>query len=201
MILAWDIQPTEGIVARTLIDKTQEVIPGCWPLWVSDGWDPYGEALFEGHSIWVSLPKTGKPGRPKGPKPFPHPSLRYGQAVKVRNEHNRVTGVKPKVVFGKVRRSEITTWCIERQNLNFRHENRRLSRKTIAFSKTIDGLRHQLSFYQGYFNFIRPHWGLRIKLNNPGSRKWQRLTPAMAARISGHPWTMKEFLCCKIPLN
>jgi len=44
--------------------------------------------------------------------------------------------------------SEVHTVRIERQNLNERHENRRLTRKTCAFSKKAAWLVRQLNFHQ-----------------------------------------------------
>lgn len=202
IIVAFEVQPTEERVAEPLIAKTEDMIPQSpWPLWVSDGFDSYGEALFQKHCLWKTFHKTGRVGRPKEPTFVPDPRLRYVQAVKIRDRYRHVIGIKPRVVFGRAKKSEITIWCLERQNLNFRQENRRFARKTIAFSKSIRGMENQLAFYQGYFIFIRLHWCLRISWNQPGPKKWQRLTPAMAAGISDHPWTLKEFLCYKIPLN
>lgn len=124
MILSFEVQPAEGRVADPLVASTEAMIPQSpWPLWVSDGWDAYGEALYRRHAVWVHFPRTGRPGRPKEPKLLPHPLLRYGQAVKVRNQE-----VRPRMVYGKAKRSLISTWGLERQNLNFRHENRRLTR-------------------------------------------------------------------------
>lgn len=201
MILFWEVQPTEGEVAYPLVAGTEKMVPQSpWPLWISDGWDAYGEALYQRHVVWMSFPPTGKPGRPKGPKLLPHPHLSYAQAVKIRNQHHHVIDIRPEVVYGKAKKSLISTWCIERQNLNFRHENRRLTRKTLAFSKSLQGLRNQLAFYHGYFNLVRPHWGLRIPSHSP-NRKWQRQTPAQAAGICNHPWSLKEFLGYKISLN
>lgn len=201
MILSWEIQPTEGRVADPLVAHTAAMIAQSpWPLWVSDGWDAYGEALYRRHAVWGTSPQTGRPGRPKEPQLLPHPLLRYGQAVKVRNQYHQVVDVKPRMVYGKAKASAISTWCLERQNLNFRHENRRLTRKTIAFSKSLEGLSYQLAFYHGYFNFVRPHWGLRVPCLHPG-RKWQRQTPAQAAGICDRLWSLKEFLSYKISLN
>ena len=201
MILSWEVQSTEGAVAHPLIAGTEAMIPNSpWPFWVSDGWDAYGEVLYHRHAVWVSFPPTGKAGRPEEPKRLPHPLLRYGQVVKVRNRYHQVIDVRPRMVYGKAVSSEISTWCLERQNLNFRHENRRLTRKTLAFSKSIEGLRNQLAFYHGYFNFVRPHGGLRVASQQPG-RKWQARTPAQAAGICDRPWSMKELMNYKIPLN
>jgi hypothetical protein len=46
----------------------------------------------------------------------------------------------------------IQTVCIERHNLSLRHENRRLTRKTIAFSKDALWLERQMHLSQAYYN-------------------------------------------------
>ena len=54
----------------------------CWPLWCSDGWESYVEALLSFFYITVHFIRTKRRGRPRLPKPVPHPNLRYGQIVK-----------------------------------------------------------------------------------------------------------------------
>ena len=48
-----------------------------------------------------------------------------------------------------------------------------------------------------YYNLIRPHKALRLEVND-ASRRWQQRTPAMAAGLTDHIWTVKE-LFLKIP--
>ena len=43
-----------------------------------------------------------------------------------------------------------------------------------------------------YYNLIRPHKTLRLKNENGGGRKWNERTPAMAAGLTDHIWTLKE---------
>jgi hypothetical protein len=58
-------------------------------------------------------------------------------------------------------------------------QNRRFTRLTNAFSKKIDNHRHALALFYMYYNFGRVHQTLRM-------------TPAMAASVSDHIWTMEE---------
>jgi hypothetical protein len=172
-----------------------------WPIWVSDGLDAYGDALKRRHYVIQTFPRTGKRGRPRRPKLVAHPNLLYGQVVKQRDERHRITCVEKRAVYGSIPLADITTSYIERQNLNFRHENQRLTRKTIAFSKEIDALKDQLSLYQATFNLARPHRGLARKIEQPaerGMKKWRPVTPAMAAGLTNHVWSLKELLSYKV---
>ena len=115
------------------------------PVWVSDGLDAYGGALKNRHCILETYPRTGKRGRPRRPKLVACPELRYGQVVKERDERHKVIGVCKRSIYGDIPLEAISTVYIERHNLNLRHENRRLIRKTIAFSKRVEG-KHGHSF-------------------------------------------------------
>jgi hypothetical protein len=70
--------------------------------------------------------------------------------------------------------------------------------------KGIDGLRQQLSLFQTYHNFCLPHASLRQPLPQPlptegtGSAKhWRPCTPAMAAGLTAHVWSLREASSCK----
>lgn len=50
------------------------------------------------------------------------------------------------------------------------------------------------------FNFVRPHLSLRQKLPQPiKGRKWEGRTPAMAAGLTDHIWTLDELLSYRLP--
>src|SRR5947209_17200527 len=49
---------------------------------VSEGFSCYLAALIEVYHNLKTLPRTGKPGRPKQPLKEPHPELVYGQVIK-----------------------------------------------------------------------------------------------------------------------
>lgn len=63
------------------------------------------------------------------------------------------------------------------------------------------GLRDQLTLFQTYHNFVVPHASSRQPLpvpevtNGHGSAKvWRPYTPAMAAGLTDHVWTLKAVL-------
>jgi hypothetical protein len=165
--------------------------------------DAYGGALKERDCILKIYPRTGKRGRSRRDKLVACPELHYGQVVKQRDERHRVIGVFKRCRYGDIPLHKISTVYIERHNLTLRHENRRLTRKTIAFSKKVEGLWDQLFLYQGYYNFVRPHRGLkrRIPSAKQTMQKWQRRTPALAAKLTDHIWSLKEFMTKRIFIN
>lgn len=194
----------ESSLAAPLVERTEARLrKGSWPVWVSDGMDAYGEALKQRHGILKIYPRTGKRGRPRKDKLVACPELRYAQVVKERDQRHRVIDVLKRCRYGDIPLHKISTVYIERHNLTLRHENRRLTRKTIAFSKKVKGLWNQLFLYQGYYNFVRPHRGLRrrIKSGHHLLQKWQRRTPALAAKLTDHVWSLKEFMSKKVFIN
>ena len=96
---------------------------------------------------------------------------------------------------------------VERNNLTIRQHTRRMGRKVHAFSKAPDCLEHQLTLAFAYYHFVVPHRGLRQRLACPlptkgdkGSyKKWKSVTPAMAAGVTDHVWTMDELLSFRVP--
>jgi IS1 family transposase len=204
LMLSFMIDGLEPSLAGPLVERTEERLrKGSWHVWVSDGMDAYGEALKGRHCVLKIYPRTGKRGRPRRDKLVACPELHYAQVVKERDERHRVIGVFKRSPYGDIPLHKITTVYIERHNLTLRHENRRLTRKTIAFSKKVEGLWDQLFLYQGYYNFIRLHRGLkrRIRVGNPTMQKWQQRTPALAAKLTDHVWSLKEFMTKRIFIN
>ena len=202
MMISFCIGRTESSLAEPLVAQTEErLCQGATPLWVSDGLDAYGCALFSRHHVVETYPRSGKRGRPRRPKLVACPALRYGQVVKQRDEKQRLVGVFKRAVFGDVPLHTIQTVAIERQNLNLRHENRRLTRKTVAFSKKVEWLERQMYLYQAYFNLARVHRGLRQRRNGTGAPRWQQRTPAIAAALTDRIWSLRDLMCFKTFLN
>ncbi len=102
---------------------------------------------------------------------------------------NVCTGVDVRVIEGDPDPSEISTSYVERQNLTMRMGMRRFTRLTNAFSKKVENLAHAVSLHYMYYNFARPHQSLAID-NETGPRT--KRTPAMAAGIADHIWTLHE---------
>jgi len=118
--------------------------------------------------------------------------------VKQRDEHGWVQGVKLRVIFG--RQSEVlallgrSTAYIERSHLTSRLFNGRQARKTLAFSKEVEMYAASVVWEDSYYNLVRPHKSLRLSVSDAGPQKWLSRTPAMAANLTDHIWTVKELL-------
>jgi hypothetical protein len=132
----------------------------------------------------IEFPRTGQRGRPKNPTLVPDKDLKYAQVIKNR-KGRELQKIEKKIVFGQnIDQSEISTSLLERQNLTFRQDNNRVSRKTIGFSKTIECLYNQMRFYCTHFNFCRDHMGLtKEKENEP----MEKNTPSKEAGITKNP--------------
>ena len=206
LILALVIAATEPALAAPLIAATEACLAADnWPTWSSDGLEAYRAALLARHHVVQTFPRTGKRGRPRRPRLVAHPRLRYGQVVKQRDARHHIVAVRTRGVFGAPPLTDIRTVYLERQNGTLRHDNRRLTRKTLAFSKALTGLRGQLTTYQAYANLCRPHRGLaqRVDQRVRGRtwRRWAPRTPAMAAGIADHVWSLRELMTLRIYIN
>lgn len=73
--------------------------------------------------------------------------------------------------------------------------NGRLVRKTLSFSKELRFLHAASALEDALYNFTRPVKTLRVELANPSKQaRWQQRTPAMAAQLTDHIWTVQELL-------
>src|SRR6266568_7514093 len=100
----------------------------------------------------------------------------------------------------------INTSFVERLNLSLRQRVVAMRRRSASPCKSGDGLRHQLVLFQVYHNFVLPHASLRhtlaepIPTNGSGSAKvWRPWTPAMAAGLTDHVWSLTEVLLYRVP--
>ena len=164
------------------------------PPTISDGWGGIDDAMIEVYGV---VPEYSGRGRPPTRKRA-CPGWQYMQMVKQRDERGRVQGIKLRVVFGK--KSELlallgkSTAYIERSNLTSRLFNGRQVRKTLAFSKKVEACKAAAAWEDGYYNLIRPHKSLRLPVLDAAPRKWLQRTPALAAKLTDHIWTVKELL-------
>ena len=91
-------------------------------------------------------------------------------------------GVETRIVQGAPDPAHINTSYVERQNLSMRMGMRRFTRLTNGFSKKVQNHEHAISLYFMHYNFARPHKTLKGE------------TPAMAAGLTDHVWTIAEIV-------
>ncbi len=96
------------------------------------------------------------------------------------------TGITVKKITGTPDPAHIATSYIERQNLTIRMSMRRFTRLTNAFSRKAENLAAAVSLHFMYYNFARPHQTLTKAAGGT------RTTPAMAAGVADHVWTLTE---------
>jgi IS1 family transposase len=130
------------------------------------------------------------------------PNVDYGIVVKMYGENQEYVGrYSPAVctschttaVIGDPVESQISTSYVERQNLNIRMGCRRFTRLTNAFSKKLENHMAAFSLYAFYYNFCRPHQTL-TKQSGVGGKNKIATTPAMAAGLTDHAWTVQEMI-------
>jgi hypothetical protein len=71
--------------------------------------------------------------------------------------------------------------------------------------KSEEGLGQQLALFQAYYNFVLPHTSLRQALAAPiathgsgSATLWRPCTPAMAAGLTEHVWSLREVLMFRV---
>jgi transposase-like protein len=141
---------------------------------------------------------TGTEGRPRL---RPWRNVLIAQVVK-RYERRRVVETERRIVDGTPARVEtlrrrsqgdgvINTAYIERLNATFRERLTSLTRRGRALARRTLTLQHGMYLIGTVYNFCTPH----ASLAQAGSTT----TPAMAAGITDHCWTVQELLSFHVP--
>jgi hypothetical protein len=167
------------------------------PPLVSDGWGGHREALVE---VYGHVPPYRGRGRPPTRKQ-PDATWQYTQMVKQHDDQGHFVGVAIRIIYGGADTLQTTgqsTAYSERTNLTARHMNSRLVRQTLGFSKQVAMLRASSIWEDVVYNLARPVKTLRLAVFQEG-RRWQPRSPAMAAGLSDHLWSMRELLT-RIPV-
>lgn len=105
----------------------------------------------------------------------------YGEGESGRYSPSNVVGARRERIMGQPESAKICTSHVERQNLTLRMSNRRFTRLTNGFSKSIDSHKHSIALHFAHYNFCRIHSSLRV-------------TPAMEAGLTDHVWELEELL-------
>ena len=167
LVASWYVGGRDSEAAMTFIDDLAPRLASRVQL-TSDGHKPYLEAIegaFGGDIDYAQLVKTYG-AAPEGQR-------RYSPAI--------CTGARKFRVEGNPDPKHVSTSYVERQNLNIRMGNRRMTRLTNAFSKKAENHAHMMAIYFMFYNFVRIHQTLKI-------------TPAMAAGVTSKLWEMADMV-------
>ncbi|MCL2624776.1 MAG: IS1 family transposase, partial [Planctomycetaceae bacterium] len=154
---------------KLLVKKTAKRLNFKPPrLMTSDEWRPYVKAILEAFGEKRSPRRTGRRGRPKGPRYRPKPELVYATVHKTR-EKGRVTEIDYRTVFGTDAQLQaalsaspcsrkVNTAFVERHNGTDRNRCSRKVRKSYCFSKDWDVHRAATCLSMYSYNFC---WAVR----------------------------------------
>lgn len=167
LAVSWYVGGRDSEAAMIFMDDLAKRLANRVQL-TSDGHKAYLEAVegaFGSNIDYAMLVKVYGPA-PEGQR-------RYSPAECIGAVKHRVEGnPDPKYV---------STSYSERQNLNIRMGNRRMTRLTNAFSKKAANHDHMMAIYFMHYNFVRIHQTLKI-------------TPAMAAGVTSKLWEMTDMV-------
>src|SRR5207249_1957834 len=215
LLLVIESGPRTLAMAQRVVHRVSGVLaPGCLPLFLTDGLKDYGTALLTHFGDWMQPERRRDTGPMPKPRWMPLPELLYAQVVKS-YRRRRIVGVTHRVVFGTRLAIEqvlatcgwtINTAFVERLNLDIRQRVAAIGRRVNTLCQGETGVRDQLALFQVYHHFVLPHASLRAALAEPlptndrGSAKvWRPCTPAMAAGLTDHVWSLKEVVLYRVP--
>jgi IS1 family transposase len=215
LMLAIAVGDRTLVMAQSVVHQVVQVLaPGCVPLFLTDGFKEYTTALLTHYGQWVQAARRLATGPLPKPRWMPLPQLLYAQVVKTVRRRRLVRG-RHRVVFGTIEAVQqvlaacgwqINTAFIERVNLSIRQHVAAVGRRVSTLCKGEEGVRQQLALYHTYYNFCRPHASLRLPLSQleptqgtGSAKRWRPQTPAMAAGLTDHVWTLREVLLFRVP--
>ena len=178
------------------------------PVFTSDDWDAFEEALLNVYGK-IELPQYKGIGRKPLPKLVPLDNLKYVKVLK-KKVKNIIVETIQRIIFGDPKEifemlgvdsdGYIGTSYVERINLTIRTSLSRFIRKGMNFSKTRRKHTKALDLFQAWYNFVKLHKSLRLKIESE-NKKWFQRTPAMAEGITDHVWSLKELLTFRVPVQ
>jgi hypothetical protein len=192
---------------RRLITAVVQQVRACarsWALLICvDGLAAYVTAclrLFR-HPVY-----TGRRGRPRL---IVEPGLLIGQVVK-RYAQRHVISTSQRVVRGTTEAilrilettgtgAGIHTAYIERLNAPFRSHLTPLVRRGRAIAHTRVTLAAGMWLVGWCYNWCWSHDSPRLEGPVDSGRRWLERTPAMAAGLTDHPWTLRDLLWYRVP--
>lgn len=178
-------------LAKALAHKVKACCAPRALLIVTDGWVAYREAFQKAFRTPLY---TGEPGRP-ALLPWAH--LVLAQTVKW-TQAGRTLGIRVCHLLGDTTQiarllpegQVLNTAYIERLNATFRQRLSGLCRRTRCLLRSEASLSTRMYLVGTVYNFCTPHHSV--------SQKGQPKTPAMAAGLTGHLWSVGELLAYQV---
>jgi transposase-like protein len=169
-----------------------------------DGLASYVTAFFK---VFREPVPTGRSGRPRLKL---EEGLLLGQVIKSRAK-KRVVSVTQRAMRGSLEAINevlaatgtgkgINTAYIERLNATFRASLAVLVRRGRAIAHQQVNLTAGMNLVGCAYNFCWHHESLRLAAPEGSERKWLHRTPAMAAGLTDHRWSMLALLNYQVPL-
>jgi IS1 family transposase len=168
LALAWHLGRRTDADTKKFTEKLKTATTGRFQV-TTDGFQPYRKAIPQSLGGRVDFAQSVKV----------YATSKEGER---RYSPPDVTAAIPTVINGDPDPDRICTSHVERQNLTIRMSMRRMTRLTNAFSKKWESLRAAYALHFAHYNFCRVHQSLK------------KQTPAMAAGLTDHAWTLAELL-------
>jgi hypothetical protein len=198
-------------LAMGVVHELCERMPsGCTPIFSSDGLKLYFYALTAHFGHWVLGEGVRKPMWEITA------GFIYAQVKKI-HRRRRLVKVEYHVLLGELEMlrvglkamglsGKINTAFVERLNLTIRQGVAFLVRRTWWTARFTSELELHLQSWRGYYYFVRYHESLRVQFSQPIQRKgkqtprhYRSRTPAMAANLTSHRWTVLELISYPLP--
>lgn len=198
-------QKRDLALIQSLADRIR-AIALCRPLLLAvDGLPSYPKAFHR--AFRSNLPRLGKKGRPHL---YAWPDIAIAQVIKRRlltrlEIERRIVQGSDSLVQQLRQRTQkapgvINTAYIERLNATFRLRLCWLTRRTRILAQQPETLRTGLFIVGCCYNLCDPHHSLRLCLSvGRFGHRWVQRTPAMAAQLTDHIWTVDELLRFPVP--
>jgi transposase-like protein len=129
----------------------------------------------------------------------------YAKRRVVAVQHRIVQGRRvavQRLIEGTQRGGWINTAYIERLNATFRARLHCLVRRGRGLARRVPTLEHGMHLIGAVYNFCSFHRSLRVRrLGRPdrANHRWHERTPAMAAGLTDHRWSVCELLTFHVP--
>ena len=215
LLLGIDGGPRTLAMAQGVVHQVAQLLaPDCVPLLLSDGFKEDMAASLTHCGPWGERPRRQAPGPSPKPRWLPLPGLLYAQVIKTVRRW-RWGDVTHRVVFGTLERvTSVLAACgwqrntavVECLNLTIHQHVAAVGRRGSTRCKGEDGVRHQRAVYSIDSHVCLPHASVRQALSQcvpthgtGAATRWPLQSPARAAGLTDHVWTLREVLWARVP--